>query len=78
MCYACTQCGKCGKFGENGNLAGMITIPCLKCGGKVDPQTGLCADCDTRAFIPAGTSTATIEGVTTTRGGKGDKAESAA
>lgn len=55
MCYPCTQCGRCGKFNEDSPLyAPPPTIPCLKCGGDVDPRTGACIECGHGAFKPAG------------------------
>lgn len=55
MCYPCTQCGRCGKFNEDSPLyTPPPMIPCLKCGGDVDPETGACVECGRVAFAPAG------------------------
>lgn len=51
MCYPCTQCGRCGKFNEDSPLyTPPPEIPCLKCGGVVDPATGMCTQCGQVAF----------------------------
>lgn len=58
MCYPCTQCGRCGKYEEDSVFyVPPADIPCLQCGGLVDPATGACASCGARAFAPAGDST---------------------
>lgn len=55
MCYPCTSCGRCGKFDPNSPLyTPPPTIPCLKCGGTVDPVTGVCDSCGDQAFAPLG------------------------
>ena len=56
MCYPCTMCGRCGKFDPESPLyTPPPTIPCLACGGDVDPATGICRDCGASAFAPVGT-----------------------
>lgn len=56
MCYPCTQCGACGKFDVDSPLyQPPPDIPCLLCGGLVDPATGICTQCQTPAFAPPGT-----------------------
>lgn len=55
MCYPCTQCGRCGKFNEDSPLyTPPPEIPCLRCGGVVDADTGVCASCGQVAFRPVG------------------------
>lgn len=55
MCYPCTNCGACHKQ-EEGSVFYVppATIPCLKCGGDVDPKTGVCTECGYVAFEVAG------------------------
>ena len=55
MCYPCTRCNSCGKFNE-GNLFYQKPgkIPCFKCGGEVNPETGRCETCGDQALMPAG------------------------
>ena len=53
MCYPYTSCGRCGKFDPNSPLyTPPPAIPCLQCGGEIDPSTGVCRDCGALAFTP--------------------------
>ncbi len=55
MCYPCTRCGGCDKFKKGSPLyTPTPELPCLKCGGKVDLETGICSSCGTVAFAPPG------------------------
>ncbi len=55
MCYPCDSCGRCGKFNPESPLyVPPPTIPCLKCGGIVDGETGRCSECGDQAFAPVG------------------------
>ena len=59
MCYPCTQCGRCGKYDpKSPYYTPPATIPCLACGGEVDPATGACRACRQVAFAPVGTGRA--------------------
>lgn len=53
MCYPCISCGKCGRFDEDSPLFTLPpSIPCFECGGDVDPLTGVCSSCGSKAFEP--------------------------
>ncbi|MBR2522393.1 MAG: hypothetical protein IKE61_04650 [Coriobacteriales bacterium] len=55
LCYPCTSCGKCGKFKKDSPLyTPTPTLPCMKCGGDVDLETGKCTKCGEVAFLTAG------------------------
>ncbi len=55
MCYPCTQCGACGKFNKTSPLYRPTPeVPCFKCGGKLDLETGICISCGEVAFVPSG------------------------
>lgn len=55
MCYPCTQCGRCGKYEEDSVFyVPPADIPCLACGGLVDPATGRCSSCGNVAYAPVG------------------------
>ena len=71
MCYPCTQCGRCGKYDpKSPYYTPPATIPCLACGGEVDPATGACRACGQVAFAP-GTGRAGGEAPRHARGGAG-------
>jgi predicted amidophosphoribosyltransferase len=45
----------CGKFNPSSPLyTPPATIPCLSCGGDVDPETGCCKQCGAQVFKAAG------------------------
>ena len=53
LCYPCTRCGRCGKYREGSPFyVSPATIPCLACGGTVDPVSGRCPACGALAFAP--------------------------
>ncbi len=57
MCYPCTRCGRCGKYNpDSPYYVPPAGIPCLKCGGAIDPETGACRECGYVAFPPPGVS----------------------
>lgn len=52
MCYPCTSCGRCGKFDPDSPLyTPPPTVPCLKCGGQADPETGKCTTCGEQVVL---------------------------
>lgn len=52
MCYPCTSCGRCGKFDPDSPLyTPPPTVPCLKCGGEADPETGRCTTCGEQVIL---------------------------
>ena len=75
MCYPCTQCGRCGKYDpKSPYYTPPATIPCLACGGEVDPATGDCRACGRTAFAPVGMR---LQGAKRPQGG-GDARDAAA
>ena len=70
MCYPCTQCGRCGKYDPRSPYyTPPATIPCLVCGGEVDPAPGDCRACGRTAFAPVG---ARLQGAKRPQGGPRD------
>ncbi len=63
MCYPCTRCGRCGKYNpDSPYYVPPAGIPCLKCGGAIDPETGACRECGYVAFPPPGVSAGKARG----------------